>query len=87
MLTSDSKIVLLNHPTRGVDIGAKVEIYSLIRDLAEQGCSFVLLGDTLDETISLSNRLLVMKDGEITGRFDAPAANKPKHIDIIRFMM
>lgn len=87
MLASKSEIVLLNHPTRGVDIGAKVEIYSLIREMAENGKSIILLGDTLDECIGLSNRVLVMKDGLITGEFDAPADNKPGHLEILQCMM
>lgn len=87
MLSSQCDIVLLNHPTRGVDIGAKVEIYSLIRDMAEQGKSIILLGDTLDECIGLSNRVLVMKDGLITGEFDAPPEGKPSHLEILQCMM
>lgn len=87
MLSSGCDIVLLNHPTRGVDIGAKVEIYSLIREMAEEGKAVILLGDTLDECIGLSNRILVMKDGRITGQFDAPSDRKPSHLDILRCMM
>ncbi|MBC8535381.1 sugar ABC transporter ATP-binding protein [Feifania hominis] len=87
MLSSDSDVVLLNHPTRGVDVGAKVEIYGIIREMAQRGCSVILLGDTLDECIGLSNRVLVMKDGLITGEFDAPAEHKPEHLDIIQCMM
>lgn len=87
MLSSDSDIILLNHPTRGVDVGAKVEIYSLIRDMADAGKSVLLLGDTLDECIGMSNRVLVMKDGVITGEFDAPADNKPSNLTILKCMM
>lgn len=87
MLSSKSDIILLNHPTRGVDIGAKEEIYRLIRGLIDEGKSLILLGDTLDECIGLSNRILVMKDGLITGEFDASVGNKPEHVDIIQCMM
>lgn len=87
MLSSRSDIILLNHPTRGVDVGAKEEIYHLIRGLIDEGKSLILLGDTLDECIGLSNRVLVMKDGLITGEFDASVGNKPEHMDIIQCMM
>lgn len=87
MLSSECDIVMLNHPTRGVDIGAKVEIYSLIRQMARDGKSVVLLGDTLDECIGLSNRVLVMKDGMITGAFEAPPEAKPGHLEILQCMM
>ncbi|MDR1133468.1 MAG: sugar ABC transporter ATP-binding protein [Synergistaceae bacterium] len=86
-LASDADILILNHPTRGVDVGAKEEIYSLIRSLAVQGKGCVLLGDTLDECIGLSNRLLVMKDGEVTRECDASPGNKPEQVDIVKYMM
>jgi ribose transport system ATP-binding protein len=80
-------VLILNHPTRGVDIGAKEEIYSLIRDITTSGFSVILLGDTLDECIGLSNRILVMKDGLLTKEFEAPAECKPEQVDIIKYMM
>jgi len=85
--TSQSDIFILNHPTRGVDVGAKEEIYNLIRDITEQGKGVILLGDTLDECIGLSNRVIVMKDGLVTKHFDAPPNNKPEQEDIIKYMM
>jgi ribose transport system ATP-binding protein len=87
VLASNSKVLILNHPTRGVDVGAKEEIYNLIRDITESGFSVILLGDTLDECIGLSNRVLVMKDGILTKEFDAPAGGKPEQVDIIKYMM
>ncbi len=86
-LASDASILILNHPTRGVDIGAKEEIYSLIRDLADHDKGIILIGDTLDECIGLSSRILVMKDGKITHQFDSPASEKPEQVDIVKYMM
>lgn len=86
-LESGCQVLILNHPTRGVDIGAKGEIYSLIRDITAQGKGIIVLGDTLDECIGLSNRLLVMKDGEITKELDASADHKPEQVDIVKYMM
>ncbi|GAA0180328.1 sugar ABC transporter ATP-binding protein [Clostridium sediminicola] len=87
ILASDSKILVLNHPTRGVDIGAKEEIYNLIREITAKGISVILLGDTLDECIGLSSTILVMKDGLITSRFNALPEDKPLEEDIIKYMM
>lgn len=87
VLASGCRILILNHPTRGVDVGAKEEIYSLIRDITKQGISVILLGDTLDECIGLSNRILVMKDGLVTKEFEAPAGGKPEQVEIVKYMM
>lgn len=86
-LASESDILILNHPTRGVDVGAKEEIYALVRDIVAEGKSVILLGDTLDECIGMSNRVLVMKDGLITGEFDAAASSKPSQVDVVSLMM
>ena len=87
LILSGSHILVLNHPTRGVDIGAKEEIYSLIRDVTERGISVVLLGDTLDECIGLSNRVIIMKDGFVTGEVGAGKDNKPDQVEIVKYMM
>lgn len=87
IMASDADIILLNHPTRGVDVGAKSEIYTIIRELVSQGKSMILLGDTLDECIGLSDRIIVMRDGVITGEFDAGAGAKPSQVDIVKLMM
>ena len=86
-LASKVKIFVLDHPTRGIDIGAKEEIYELIRDLASQGFAFLLIADTLEETIGLSNVIFTMKDGEITHRFEAGPESKPLPVDLIQYMM
>lgn len=84
---SATDILILNHPTRGVDVGAKEDIYHIIRDLSEQGIAVILLGDTLDECIGLSSKLLVMKDGLVLKDFECPADHKPSQVDIVQFMM
>ncbi len=87
LILSGCNILVLNHPTRGVDIGAKEEIYSLIRDVTERGISVLLLGDTLDECIGLSNRVIIMKDGLVTGEVGADKDNKPDQVEIVKYMM
>lgn len=87
VLSSNADVIILNHPTRGIDVGAKEEIYEIIRSATARGIGIILLGDTLDECIGLSNKILVMKDGLVTKSFDAPPDNKPSQIDIIQHMM
>jgi ribose transport system ATP-binding protein len=86
-LAAKVKIMVLDHPTRGIDVGAKEEVYELIRELAAQGMAFLLIADTLEETIGLSNRIFTMKDGVITQEFAAPPEAKPTPFDLIQHMM
>ncbi|RWE80698.1 MAG: sugar ABC transporter ATP-binding protein, partial [Mesorhizobium sp.] len=86
-MTAGSRILVLDHPTRGLDVGAKEEVYELVRDLSEEGVAILLISDTLEETIGLSHQVLVMRDGEITARFDASPGNKPKQVDLLRAMV
>ncbi|KSV75509.1 ABC transporter ATP-binding protein [Sinorhizobium sp. GW3] len=86
-MTAGSRVLILDHPTRGLDVGAKEEVYELVRDLCEQGIAILLLSDTLEETIGLSHRVLVMRDGEVTAQFDAAAGNKPDQVDLVREMV
>lgn len=86
-LATKVKVFVLDHPTRGIDVGAKEEVYELIRELAAQGIAFLLIADTLEETIGLSNVIFTMKDGKITKRLDAPPDHKPLQIDLIESMM
>ncbi|MGJ7042430.1 ribose transport system ATP-binding protein [Shinella sp. BE166] len=86
-MTAGSRILILDHPTRGLDVGAKEEVYELVRDLCDQGIAIVLLSDTLEETIGLSHRVLVMRDGAVTAHFDAAAGSKPDQVDLVREMV
>ncbi len=86
-MTAQSKILILDHPTRGLDVGAKEEVYDLIRNLSAQGIAVILLADTLEETIGLSHTILVMRDGAITQQFVAPPDQKPEQVDLIEFMV
>lgn len=87
VLDSECPILILDHPTRGVDIGAKGDIYALVRDITERGGSVLLMGDTLDECLGLSSRIIVMKDGLVCGEFDCPADNKPAQVDVVKLML
>jgi ribose transport system ATP-binding protein len=87
LLSPEMKLLLLDHPTRGLDAGAKAEVYDIIRDAAAGGMSILLISDSLEETIALSHNILVMRDGAITGSFPAPPDAKPSQIDIVERML
>ena len=78
LIAQNLKILLLDHPMRGLDVGAKAEIFALIRELAHSGIGVILIADTLEELIALSNTIMVMRDGKVCGQFtaaDLPATN------------
>jgi ribose transport system ATP-binding protein len=80
-------VLILDHPTRGIDVGAKEDVYELVRDMTAEGLAVILLGDTLEEVIGLSSRILVMRDGEVTAAFDAPPGGKPTQVEIVEHMV
>lgn len=71
LMLSNSKLIILSNPTRGVDVGAKQEIYGLIRELAEKDTAIILMGDSFEEDIGLANTIMTLKDGKCTGIIDA----------------
>jgi ABC-type sugar transport system ATPase subunit len=77
-LNTEPKIFILDEPTRGIDIGAKVEIYKLLHTLAEQGVAVIMISSELPEILGLSDRILVMCEGRIAGEFNRTAATKEK---------
>jgi ribose transport system ATP-binding protein len=81
------RILVLDNPTRGVDAGAKEEIYGILRRLTAAGVGIILISDELLELIGLSNRILIMRQGRVTGVVDAPPAAKPSEVDLIRLML
>ncbi|MEY4550895.1 MAG: hypothetical protein RL685_7090 [Pseudomonadota bacterium] len=75
-LMTGPKVVLLDEPTRGIDIGAKSEIYALVRELTEQGLGVVLVSSELPELIGLADRILMLSEGQLGGSFDAREATQ-----------
>ena len=75
------RILILDEPTRGVDVGAKREIYTLINDLKAQGLAILLMSSDMPELLGISDRLLVLSRGRLTGRFDDRAVSQE---DIMR---
>lgn len=68
-LAADADVLILDCPTRGVDIGVKAAMYQLINDMKKKGKSIVLISEELPELCGMSDRLLIMRDGEISGEF------------------
>lgn len=70
------QIVVLAEPTRGIDVGAKSEVYSFIQDLAEQGAGVIMISSELPELLGLADRILVMYQGELCGEYDPKVASE-----------
>jgi len=66
-LDAESKILIMNEPTRGIDVGAKIEIYTLMDDLCRQGAGILMFSSEMQEILAIANRILVMSRGRITG--------------------
>ena len=80
-------LLVLDNPTRGVDVGAKEEIYALMRELTAKGVSILLITDDLLELIGLSNRILIMRDGKVVTERPAPPDAKPTEQELVGFMV
>ena len=66
-LATDPKILILDEPTRGVDVGAKAEIYAIMNELVKKGMSIIMISSEMPEIINMSDRVYVMNDGRVTG--------------------
>ena len=86
-LCRELTVLILDNPTRGIDAGAKQEVYALIRSLAEQGIAIVLITDELLELIGLSNRIAIMQHGRIVAECPAPAEAKPSEQHLVALML
>lgn len=75
-LCSQSKILILDEPTRGIDVGAKIEVYRLINELSKCGVGIILLSSELPEVLNMSDRILVMSDGSFVGEFKGGEASQ-----------
>ncbi len=82
-----SDIFLLDHPTRGLDIGAKEDVYEMIREMSDAGAGILLVADTLEEAIGLGHTILVIKDGRFRKRFDGTPGRKPSLYDLLHHMI
>jgi inositol transport system ATP-binding protein len=72
------KVLIVDEPTRGIDIGAKAEVHQLLRVLAKNGTAVVVVSSELPEVVSLCDRIIVVKEGRITGEMSGPEATEEK---------
>jgi ABC-type sugar transport system ATPase subunit len=79
-LARECEVLIFDEPTRGIDVGAKIEIYHLINDLAAQGKAILMISSELPEVLGMADRILVMHDGRITGEFTDVAGTSQEQI-------
>jgi len=79
-LLTQPKVLFLDEPTRGIDVGAKVEIYNIMNDLVDQGVCVVMISSELPEVLGMSDRIVVIHEGRLTGSFKRDEATEEKVI-------
>lgn len=75
-LVRDCQVLIFDEPTRGIDVGAKSEIYKLMNQLAAQGKSIIMISSELPELLRMSDRILVMSEGHAAGELDISEATQ-----------
>ena len=78
LLNCDLKVLILDEPTKGIDVGAKAEIYQLINNLAKQGMAIIVVSSELPEVIGISDRIVTFCEGELTGEYLQEEATQEK---------
>ena len=81
-LNTNPQILIVDEPTRGIDIGAKAEVHQLIRDLAQRGVAVMIISSDLPEVLSLADRVLVMREGRLVGEFTGELATQENVIHL-----
>ena len=86
-LANGPDILILDEPTRGIDVGAKHQIYEIINDLAASGKSIIMISSELPELLGVSDRIMVMCEGRVSGVLDAKDATQENIMELAtRFM-
>ena len=77
-LMTNPRILILDEPTRGIDVGAKAEIHRLISDLAAKGLAIIMISSEMPEILGMSDRIMVMHEGHVSGFLDRAEATQEK---------
>ena len=81
-LGSDFKVMILDEPTKGVDVGAKAAVYEILGDLAQQGYAIILISSEMPEMLGLADRIVVMCEGRVTGELSREEATQEKILEL-----
>lgn len=81
-LAVEPDVFILDEPTRGIDVGAKYEIYSIMMDLAQQGKTIIMISSEMPELLGVSDRIMVMCEGRLSGILDKEEANQEKIMEL-----
>ncbi len=87
VMAPDLRVLILDTPTRGLDVGAKSDVYAILHELAARGVSVIVLADSLEEGIYLSHRVITMADGVVTGEFPSRPGDRPSRTALIERMV
>ena len=80
-LTTNADLFLFDEPTRGIDVGGKIEVYRLMGELLSRGAAIVMISSELPEILGMSDRILVMHEGRVAGEFTSAEATEEKILD------
>ncbi len=78
LLNCDLKVLIVDEPTKGIDVGAKYSVYEILNELAAKGYAIIMVSSEMPEVLGMADRIVVMKGGRITGRFDVADATQEK---------
>ena len=81
-LLTNPRILILDEPTRGIDVGAKAEIHRLISQLAREGVAVIMISSEMPEVLGMSDRIMVMHEGRVTGFLDRKEADQVKVMEL-----
>ena len=81
-LGSDFKVLILDEPTKGVDVGAKAAIYEIMGELAQEGYAIIMISSEMPEILGMSDRIIVMCEGRVTGELSREEATQEKILEL-----
>ena len=81
VLALDTDVVIFDEPTRGIDVGVKQEIYQIINEMVERGISIIMISSEMEELIGMSDRIVVLHEGRITGELEKKDFDQQKILE------